>query len=355
MATNQPACSLAEEDEYIHMEVSSSLSSSNFHCHSISSPPQSREFEFQMSSLSNDTKTTASPADELFYKGKLLPLLLPPRLQMVQTLLQNPTTSTFDCKSKEPFLETYPLSLITSSRTPLTNSNATLDSCNISPSESCRVSSELSPDDYCFEWSSETNSFIGDLPKKSWTKKLKHSSLRQKLKASTAYLKSLFSKSDYTDESFVKPAQNGETESYPKSKDRLSKKPFCRTDNQIYQKCNTLKKSTAKDMVEDGFFNNQRRSFSGVIQWHTTTKFSSSSSTSSSGSSSTSSSFSCSSNGTQDLCLLKRSSSANSEIESSIEGAIAHCRKSQEMSNPRKSASESSEFAVTEIACLIPS
>ncbi|KAF0924040.1 hypothetical protein E2562_008369 [Oryza meyeriana var. granulata] len=45
-----------------------------------------REFEFHSSAAAG--KAFASPADELFYKGNLLPLHLPPRLQLVQKLLQ---------------------------------------------------------------------------------------------------------------------------------------------------------------------------------------------------------------------------------------------------------------------------
>ncbi|KAH0870148.1 LOW QUALITY PROTEIN: hypothetical protein HID58_077170 [Brassica napus] len=47
-----------------------------------------REFEFQMSHLCPlEIDKTTFPADELFYKGKLLPLHLPPRLLMVQKLI----------------------------------------------------------------------------------------------------------------------------------------------------------------------------------------------------------------------------------------------------------------------------
>lgn len=72
------------DEDYIDMEISSF---SKFF--SLSSPPQTREFEFQMSSSSAEREPTNSPADELFYKGKLLPLHLPPRLQMVEKLLQS--------------------------------------------------------------------------------------------------------------------------------------------------------------------------------------------------------------------------------------------------------------------------
>lgn len=342
MATIQSSCSIGDDD-YIDMEVSPS---SNFLRYSISSPPQSREFEFQMSSISFDRETTTSPADELFYMGKLLPLHLPPRLQMVQKLLQDPTTTTFDNKTEETFEENYVIPFITDSTSPSTNTNTPLESWNISPSESCRVSSELNPDEYFFEWSTETNSFIGDHPKKSWTKKIKQSLLGQKLKASGAYLKSLFSKSGCTDESCAKAACNVEGETVSNGKDCLSKymkvakkNSFGKTDYERYKVSNPLIRNIEKEMAEDGF-RGQRRSFSGAIQWHSATKSLSSSSTSSSGSSSSSSSFSFSSNGFCDLQLLKRSSSASSEIESSIEGAIAYCKRSQQFFSSRKTASE---------------
>ncbi|KAH0995638.1 hypothetical protein GBA52_019502 [Prunus armeniaca] len=97
MARSQASGETTDED-YIDMEVSSS---SNFFCYSIGSPPQTREFEFQMSSISQDKETTTSPADELFYKGKLLPLHLPPRLQMVQKILQSSKTPHLGTKPKK--------------------------------------------------------------------------------------------------------------------------------------------------------------------------------------------------------------------------------------------------------------
>ncbi|XVF08021.1 hypothetical protein REPUB_Repub06bG0189400 [Reevesia pubescens] len=349
MATSQASCNHGDED-YIDMEVSSSAS--NFLCYSISSPPQSREFEFQMCSVSGDGETsTTSPADELFYKGKLLPLHLPPRLQMVQKILQSSNIcTTFECKTEAPFEENSSVPFINGSAIASTHTSIPLESCSISPSESCRLSSELNPDDYFFEWSTELNGFIGNNSKKSWSRKfkqIKQSSISQKLKASRAYLKSLFSKSACSDESCAKGACNVEAENVSKSKDcvnkymKMAKKnPFGKIDNDRYKISSIIMKSIDKELVEDAA-NSHRRSFSGVIQRHSTTKSSSTStSTSSSGSSSSSSSFSFSSSGFCDLQLLKRSNSANSEIENSIEGAIAHCKQSQQLSSSRKTASE---------------
>ncbi|KAL4283271.1 hypothetical protein GQ457_16G023060 [Hibiscus cannabinus] len=320
------------DEDYIDMELSSP---SNYLCYSISSPPQSREFEFQMCSVSLDGEFTSSnPADELFYKGKLLPLLLPPRLQMVRKLTQSSGNATFEFKTQASFEE----------------------NSSISPSESCRVSSELNADDYLFECSSEMNGFGGDdsVSKPSWSRKLKQikqSSISQKLKASRAYLKSLFSKSGCSDESCARAACKVETGDVSKDKDcvnkymKMAKKnPFGKINNDRYKISSLIMKSIDKELAEDAA-NSHRRSFSGVIQRHSTAKSSSTStststSSSNSSSSSSSSSFSFSSSGIYDLQFLKRSNSANSEIENSIEGAIAHCKQSQQPSGPRKTATE---------------
>ncbi|KAJ6745910.1 MEMBRANE-ASSOCIATED KINASE REGULATOR 4-RELATED [Salix koriyanagi] len=349
MATNQSLWIYADDD-FIDMELSSS---SNIICYSINSPSRSREFEFQMSSVSDHGReTTASPADELFYKGKLLPLHLPPRLLMVQNLLQNPTTATLNSKTEAAFAENYVIPFINSPTTPSTNTNTPLESCNISPSESCMISSELNPDEYFFEWPTEANSFLGDHQKKSWTKRLKQSSLGKKIKASRAYLKSLFSKSDCTDESCAEAACNAEEEAVSKVQDSTikymkvpKKNPYGDIYNDRYRISNALKRrSIEKEMAEDRF-RCQRRSFSGAIQWHSTTKSSSSSSSSTSispsGSSiSSSSSFSFRSNGFCDSQLRKRSSSSDPEFENSIEEAIAHCKRSQQQFSSGKTSSE---------------
>ncbi|KAM3755176.1 hypothetical protein ACB098_02G020600 [Castanea mollissima] len=54
--------------------------------HSFSSSSSS-DFEFTISLSPRKSSTTLCPADELFYKGQLLPLHLSPRLSMVRTLL----------------------------------------------------------------------------------------------------------------------------------------------------------------------------------------------------------------------------------------------------------------------------
>ncbi|CAN4121654.1 unnamed protein product [Withania somnifera] len=440
-----------EEEDYIDMEVTSSSS--------CSSPQISREFEFQMSSVSiNDkdtTTTTTSPADELFYRGKLLPLHLPPRLEMVQKLLttskiesfqqgqeeqenerfslstKNLTTSTRFESCNQKLLQTSKIEsfqeqeedritaknmISTNTRTPFescnisssemvqkllqtskiesfeeeeerfslstknlmnaastsTNASTPFESCNISPSESCRVSCELNPDEYFFEWSTEFSSFFKENhPKvKSWSKKLKlvkQSLISQKLKASTsrAYLnlKSLFNKStcsDHETDHHHQQVPNGTKDCSNKYIKVCKRTPFGHVGKCTHSQtlASVIRDNEGEGVHHEDNANSHRRSFSAAIKKHSPTKcLSSSSSNGSSSSSSSSSSFSLNPNGFYELNFLKRSSSATTEIEGSIEAAIAHCKKSQELCNPKRKLSEAtglnslpiSKIAATEI------
>ncbi|KAF5729557.1 hypothetical protein HS088_TW21G01724 [Tripterygium wilfordii] len=326
------------EDDYIDMEVDSFC---NFHGHSISSPPHQRDFEFHMSSLSLEREHTTSPADELFYKGKLLPLHLPPRLQMVEKFLQNPSPAY--ATRKEDFKEIYSTPLVTTAATPSSTSTP-FESCNISPFESCQVSRELKPEEYFSQYTTDVSVFINENAKKSWIKKLKlvkQSSLGSKLKASQAYLKSLFGKSSCSDESCAAATKVADEISASKAKESLKKyvkatkkNPFGHIQRERYQ----LYSTRDKGKIIENSVGRHRRSFSMAIRRHSTNKSSSSSSSSSSGSSSSSSS-----NNTNQMHIrpyLKRSTSMNSEIENSIQGAIAHCKQSQQSFHPKQISSE---------------
>nr|KYP75418.1 hypothetical protein KK1_008146 [Cajanus cajan] len=254
MATTFSACDPADDD-YIDMEVNSY---SNFFCHSH---PQPREFEFQMSSIVQEKEPTTSPADELFYKGKLLPLHLPPRLQM----------------------------------------------------------------------------------------KLKQSSLGSKLKASRAYLKSWFGKSGCSYETYATSTKVADEGSVSKARENLNKhvqvakkNPYGQIHRDRYQSSNSVMRSYKEKTSEDGS-NQHRRSFSVGIKLLSGNKSSSSSSVFGS----TSFSFSNKSYGCQARQLLKRCSSANSEIENSIQGAIAHCKKSQQMFSSKKNVSEVGVYSMS--------
>ncbi|XP_027116254.2 probable membrane-associated kinase regulator 1 [Coffea arabica] len=69
---------------------SNTLPSSPTHSFSSSS---SSDFEFTISLSPRKASSNLCPADELFYKGQLLPLHLSPRISMVRTLLASSSTS----------------------------------------------------------------------------------------------------------------------------------------------------------------------------------------------------------------------------------------------------------------------
>ncbi|XP_074286714.1 putative membrane-associated kinase regulator 4 [Silene latifolia] len=307
-----------EEEDYIDMEVSSFT---HFFPEKITfpSPQHAREFEFHMSFTNVDKDSTPSPADELFYKGKLLPLHLPPRLQMVEKLLKDsPSSSHFN-----KFSEVYGTPLGTNTvTTPATSTP--FESCNISPVESCQVSRELKPEEYF----GEQKGFIllGNYQKLSWSKKLK---------IKITKIKALFGKSACSDESADVSGtkiERGDLNKVTK-KNQFGLIPSVVT-KEVFGKENEVKEENIC----------HRRSFSGAFKRRSLkTKASSSSSSASSSSSSSSSSLSVASSNSSSLneLLLKRSSSANSEIETSlIQGAIAHCKQSQQTIRSRKTLSE---------------
>ncbi|OIT31776.1 PREDICTED: probable membrane-associated kinase regulator 4 [Nicotiana attenuata] len=269
MATNSPP-----SEDYIDIEVMN-------YCPSIVSFPQNRQFEFQMASITNDEKTSA---DELFYKGKLLPLIN-------QKILPN---------SKDSFEEEefFSINLL------------------ITPSGSCRVSLELNPNDHFIELSTE----LINSPKKVWSKKLKlikQSSFSQKIKASKAYLKSLFCKSASTYE-YDQQISNGNDMIKVSKKIPLKNNRRCASPKQD----SIIKNIDKERAVDNVSSNNHSRSFSAA-------KFKRNSPAKSGGSTSFSSS-NCSfnsNNGFYELNLFKRSSSFTSEM-GSIEAAIAHCKNS---------------------------
>ncbi|XP_060178265.1 probable membrane-associated kinase regulator 4 [Lycium barbarum] len=272
-----------DEEDYIDIEVSPC--SYFFSC--PKSSPQNREFEFKMASNTNDKKSTTSPADELFYKGKLLLL-------------------------HQKFLQTEPFQQDLEEETFCINFLITpIGSCNVSPAHSCRVSFELNhPNGHFFEWSSTeftTGSSSMDNHnspnKKVLSKKLnliKYSLISQKLKASRAYLKSLFTKSSCS------------------SGNSCSRKDMKLSKKQISFK-NTYIGTRLNPIIEraDG-----TRSFSAAeTKWNSARKCLSSSSTNSSSTGGSFSSSNSSFNSNNDLYELN----FTSEIEGSIEAAVAHC------------------------------
>lgn len=380
----------ASDDEYIDMEISSSLSlsltddqSSSLASCSLGSflEQQSRDFEFPTGSTPQGRAETEFPADELFYKGKLLPLHLPPRLQMVRRL-QSPKSRRFHChREDEDELEdreTYslPAVLIMPLTAPSTNTSTPLiGSCNISPSESCRVSCELNPeeDDCFFEWSTELRGFIHRDEKNRFLNDAKCSPSpssvlwSKRLKQIRACLRSLFSKTKggggggCSGGPWARTACNVVPESGRGGFGKLPKRASLEKREHQGHSCNggkslssSVTKRIDRELAQNGAIGSHRKSFSAVIQRHCTANKPSSSSSSSSSTSSSSSSSSCSSlflfklnNGVPcEFQLLKRSSSASSELENSISGAIAHCKNSHELLTSQKSsATTTSEIA----------
>ncbi|KAG8078421.1 hypothetical protein GUJ93_ZPchr0007g4854 [Zizania palustris] len=264
----------------------------------------------------------ASPADELFYKGKLLPLHLPPRIQMVEKLLENAADK----------------GLLSASTAPATP----YQSCNVSPANSCYVSGELNAEHYfhdCTSTSIAADEEEGACEKKPWSKKLKfirHLNLGLKLKASKAYLKTIFAtKAGNPDHKTGTPSTN------ELSNDQLKnwrKNPFGQIKSNRYT-ASPVGNSTTLGGKLKGDECGHRRSFSSVIiQYPSSNK---TSSVSSSSCSSSNSSFSIlSSNDSSVGPVLRRSSSASSEMDNPIQGAIAYCKKSQQLASVRKSASD---------------
>ncbi|KAG5582611.1 hypothetical protein H5410_053238 [Solanum commersonii] len=141
-----------DDEEYIDIEVSS-------YYYFSSTSPQNKEFEFQITNYNKEN--TISPADKLFYRGKLLPLH--------QKIFQ-----------EEDLDDSFCINLFIS---PIS-----------SPSQTCMVSFELNPNDH---------NIIS--PKKSWSKlMIEHSLIIKTFKASRAFLKSLFSISSCTNDKGIK-------------------------------------------------------------------------------------------------------------------------------------------------------
>lgn len=305
----------AEEEDYIDMEVGSNP---NIFSQFKNSPSQAREFEFQMFPNCIDKDTTTSPADELFHNGKLLPLHLPfGTTQMVEKLLQNPSKPVHGTRKND---ESFSTPLFTTTTNTPTSNNTPFESCNVSPVESCQVSRELNPEEYMFDYSCPADH---ENTKKSWTRKLKlinSSSFGSKLKSSRSYLKSFFSKSGCSNDYSAAASRNIQKGPLPIAK----KEPF----GQIHRggaNSKGLKKENDHDQDIKG---RHRRSFSGAIKRFSTAKsFSSSFSSSTSGSLSASSSNN--SNEFQEMHFFKRSNNPYSDIENSIQAAIAHCKNSQ--------------------------
>ncbi|KAK4754588.1 hypothetical protein SAY87_002692 [Trapa incisa] len=314
-----------EEEDYIDLEVSSY---SIFHCNSVTPPsdqhqPFNREFEFMSSGSLEREQLSTSLADELFYNGKLLPLHLPPRLQMVEKLLENPNKLNSSMNTCEEFYRT-PLGTSPSS-TPVAFCSTPFQSCNVSPSESCNVSQELNPNEYPFG-SLEDDEVNAENPKKSWGKKMKlikQYLLGPKMKSPQAYVKSLLSKYSCSNESCASSIRQACTLKAVKEESKS-----IHTNGRL-AKVNQNQGSSSGTKKDHQHHCKRTLSTLSMRRFPNNTSTFSSSCSSSSSSSDSSVAWSDHSNGFNELRFPKRIDSRSSEMENPIQGAIKHCKLSQ--------------------------
>ncbi|KAJ1263258.1 hypothetical protein BS78_09G169700 [Paspalum vaginatum] len=322
------------EEDYIDMDLSAA---------------GARDFEFMSAPLDRWGEPLASPADELFYKGKLLPLHLPPRIQMVEELL--------DARGRRGGAEAVLLGVRTAPATPY-------ESCNASPANSCYVSGELSVEDYFQEYAAGlalAGAESGAGERKPWSRKLRfvrQLNLGLKLKASKAFLKTIFAAkpgSPPEDKGVLGAGRAAQDHGHLRAAWRRN--PFGQIrSNRCIASSHGAGAGSGRATPTPGAGRHKerehgqhRRSFSSVIVRYSASNKtspvpaalpSSSSSSSSSSNSSASSSVRTSSESDGAGPALRRSSSASSEVENPIQGLIAYCKKSQQLASVRKSASD---------------
>ncbi|KAG8068407.1 hypothetical protein GUJ93_ZPchr0005g14976 [Zizania palustris] len=322
----------------------------------LSSASAVGEFEFHMSAPLDrwGKESLASPADELFYKGKLLPLHLPPRIQMVEELFGGRAVAAGSCRGRRV------LGINTAPATPC-------ESCTASPANSCYASGELNVEEYFQEYAvSLADAAAAACEKKPWSWKLKFMrqlNLGLKLKESKAYIKTIFStkagsSSDDKDDVDLGATRGAKELSHGVHGHHhraWRRNPFGQIRRNRYIASQSITASAAGGRgSHDGRRDKERehghrRSFSSVIVHYSSSNktspepppsCSSSSSPSSSSKSSTSSSMRSSSESDGAGLALQRNSSASSEVENPIQGLIAYCKKSQQLASVRKSASD---------------
>jgi hypothetical protein len=318
------------EEDYIDMDLSSSAAAG---------PPVAREeFEFMSAPLDRRGEPLASPADELFYKGNLLPLHLPPRIQMVEELLDGRGGGGGTL-----------LGYSTAPATPY-------ESCHASPAQSCFVSGELNVEEY--KAGLVDAAATGE--RKSWARKLnfvRQLNLGLKLKASKAYLKTIFAaKSGNADDDKsnvhgvttreLSRGHHGHSQGHLRA---WRKNPFGQIRSNRYIASHSHGSSGVHASPEGERHKERehehRRSFSSVMVRCSSSNKTSPAPTlpSSSCTTSTSSSASSSVRNSSDSdggAPALRSTSASSEVENPIQGLIAYCKKSQQLASVRKSASD---------------
>lgn len=304
---------MADDDDYIDIEIASFSNSLPSH------PNPTQEFEFQISIFQESQPSSSSPADQLFYKGKLLPLHL---LQNSNSLYHHHNAfqkfydeSEFQSQSDPKLTQREESFSTPSTITPF-------ESCNVSLSESCRVCGEINPDDYDFgfDFSTKVSGFVDSVEKdqKKTRKRLKRYSsvVGSKLrawfgKASCKYEASCAAK--VADEGSVSKARVSFNNKQHQHVKVAKKVPFGQIQRDRFQSFNYVQKERTSefksidtdsdtDLRHDMKYRCFTRSENEGVQRM----------------------YAC-----QELQLLG-CSDTNSEIRSSILGAIAHCKQSQQ-------------------------
>lgn len=399
-------CEECSDDDYIDMEVGSAIFWEAVSRRKLNMKrAESREFEFDMSGINaqawNELESIVSPADELFYKGQLLPLHLPPRIQMVENLLSSEVESSQHRLFGIPPEDSKNISSMNSAeqRGNLAEDSVFFtpyESCDVTPYDSCEVSQELNPEMYEAitgireKYSNEAAASTSmeeckcnNEPKSKRrlamlkkAKKLldsthsKQTALAHKLKASRAYLKSIFSKASNTrgdnqeeDDEFCYGMTPLDDQADPlfDTENMVSKargyikrymkvmKPgsangsIMNIQREGYQVAAAVARSIHKEnsyILAENHEINHRKSFSGSIS---SMKGSSSPLSSKSNNSKPFNSANQRASPTHSGVLLKRSmSSANPDMESAIQGAIAHCKQSHSAAS--KSMMDTSKY-----------
>ena len=309
------------EEDFINVDVHKDPSSNDTSNPNGSTPQQQNISDFEFEKEEKQHSTAATTADELFLEGKLLPL------ETVQKHRQNNNAAAIDNVRSQSAIEDRTI--------PRTNT--------MSPSHSRRFScSDANPFEYQFQ-------FSADFTKTSWsprlTKQTKQSWLVQKLKASRAFIKSLFTKSEKgkscpssasafaADNNINGDAGNKPTPPNHRRKDKNAEDNIAAAgearkgsfemldESELHRSCAVAINIVHKGMHDHGLVlggssRSRRSSLSGVLKRQFSSR---------------GSSFSLSAAGCNESKVLKSAAHHYHDPEKSVNGAIEHCRLSQQM------------------------
>ncbi|KAI8561368.1 hypothetical protein RHMOL_Rhmol04G0333500 [Rhododendron molle] len=282
----------------------------------------SSEFEFMTISLSPRKSSASATADDLFYKGQLLPLHLSPRLSMVRSLLLSSSSTSSSATT------------VTSSSRPSTSSSrpSSATDSDTSSSSSSRPSSATADD---------------ELKRLKYTSSSSTSTSTTHFKKPNKYLSSLsrFSSVFRVKENKVRGPENMSGSSVKRAKEVFRK--YLKKVKPLYNKLSSSSQkhqqsiptnysgNLSLSLTSDGLVKEREKdsghgslshSFSGNLLYPR--KKASATSCPSSMRSSPNHSGLLYRNGLPAMTNPVRDSSSMEELQSAIQGAIAHCKKS---------------------------